>query len=430
MNGLISVAGTWIWYVLCAAALTLFVGSLAVTFRFIADKRRKAPVFIAVLNTLLTGLIIVIVMDCGHFLQVITGKGYQAFQIALFEIPFMIYVMTELLAALVLTALGMEGFRFRNVNVTPDAIQQAVDALPDGISISSRGGLVRLSNLRINTISRTLTGNVLTDAGQFWNVVSESGKEQGGSYLVDLPDNETWLFTKEPLSIGGNDFDQITAMNVTERYKIIRELEEKHEHLQDIRKRMKEVSDLSGDMFIAQEEADARAALHNQLGQVLLMGRYYINHQDITDPKMVYAATRQMNLFLLGEAKDPYEGEEDRLTQAVAMANSIGVRVVIYGPDPGNEDIRKILSQAVTECAANTIKHAEGNTITVDIGDQEGGTVITITNNGKPPKGEIRESGGLLSLRREMESMGGRIRITAEPEFKLTMSFDKNGTNG
>lgn len=425
MNGLISVAGTWIWYTICAAALILFVGSLAVMFRFIADRRRKAPVMIALLNTVMTGLLIVVLMDCGHFLQASSDPRYQAFQIAIFEVPYLIYLLIELLSCVVLAALGLEGFKFRNINVTPDAVQQAVDALPDGLSISSRDGLVRLSNLRINTLSRILTGNVLTDAGLFWESIVDKGKEQGGTFLVDIPGEEVWLFTKESINIGGVDYDQITAMNVTERYMIIRELEEKHGHLQDIRKRMKEVSDLSGDMFIAQEEADARTALHNQLGQVLLMGRYYINHQDITDPKMVYAATRQMNQFLLGEAKEPYRGEEDRLAQAVAMANSIGVRVVIYGSEPENDDIRKILSQAVTECAANTVKHAEGNTITVDIAANESGTVIDITNNGKPPKGEIRESGGLLSLRHDIESAGGRVRIESEPGFRLTMTFEK-----
>ena len=421
MTGLINIAGTWIWYVICVVALILFVGSLAVLFSFLMDKRRVAPVIIVLLNLLMTGLVIVVLMDCGKYFS--DQRVYRAFQIAMFEVPYQIYLMVELISCVALFAMVIEGAKYRTDNVTPDSIQQAIDALPDGISISSKDGIVRLSNLKINTLSRALTGKVLTNAELFWDAVIKNGKEQGGSFLVDLPDNEVWLFTKEDLRIDDADYDQITSMNVTERYKIIRELEEKHGHLQDIRRRMKEVSDLSGDMFIAQEEADARAALHNQLGQVLLMGRYYINHQDITDPKMVYAATRQMNQFLLGEAKEPYQGEEDTIIQAVSMADSIGIKVIMNGPAPENNDVRKILSKAITECAANTIKHAEGNTITVNMSADNGRTLISITNNGKPPKGEITESGGLLSLRRDVENLGGSVQIESEPEFNLIMRF-------
>ena len=423
MNGLVNIAGTWIWYVICVAALILFVGSLAVLFGFLMDKRRVAPVIIVLLNLLMTGVVIVVLMDCGHYMHVTNTDAYKAFQTVMFEVPYQIYLMVELLSCVALFAMIVEGAKYRTDNVTPDSIQQAIDALPDGISISSKDGIVRLSNLKINTLSRALTGKVLTNAELFWDTVIKNGKEQGGSYLVDLQDNEVWLFTKEDINIDGTDYDQITSMNVTERYKIIRELEEKHGHLQDIRRRMKEVSDLSGDMFIAQEEADARAALHNQLGQVLLMGRYYINHQDITDPKMVYAATRQMNQFLLGEAKEPYQGEEDSIVQAVSMAGSIGIKVVMNGPAPENNDVRKILSKAITECAANTIKHAEGNTVTIDMSADNGRTLISITNNGKPPKGEITESGGLLSLRRDVENLGGSVQIESEPEFNLIMRF-------
>ena len=423
MNGLVNIAGTWIWYVICVVALILFVGSLAVLFGFLMDKRRVAPVIIVLLNLLMTGVVIVVLMDCGHYMHVTNTDAYKAFQTVMFEVPYQIYLMVELLSCVALFAMIVEGAKYRTDNVTPDSIQQAIDALPDGISISSKDGIVRLSNLKINTLSRALTGKVLTNAELFWDTVIKNGKEQGGSYLVDLQDNEVWLFTKEDINIDGTDYDQITSMNVTERYKIIRELEEKHGHLQDIRRRMKEVSDLSGDMFIAQEEADARAALHNQLGQVLLMGRYYINHQDIIDPKMVYAATRQMNQFLLGEAKEPYQGEEDSIIQAVSMAGSIGIKVVMNGPAPENNDVRKILSKAITECAANTIKHAEGNTVTIDMSADNGRTLISITNNGKPPKGEITESGGLLSLRRDVENLGGSVQIESEPEFNLIMRF-------
>ena len=132
MNGLVNIAGTWIWYVICIAALILFVGSLAVLFGFLMDKRRVAPVIIVLLNLLMTGVVIVVLMDCGHYMHVTNTDAYKAFQTVMFEVPYQIYLMVELLSCVALFAMIVEGAKYRTDNVTPDSIQQAIDALPDG----------------------------------------------------------------------------------------------------------------------------------------------------------------------------------------------------------------------------------------------------------------------------------------------------------
>ena len=112
----------------------------------------------------------------------------------------------------------------------------------------------------------------------------------------------------------GTEYDQLTASDVTAPCRIMEELRGRNEHLQELQRRMKEVSDLSGDMFIAQEEAAARTALHNQLGQVLLMGRHTLEHPDSTDAELVRMATLEMTRFLLREAEVPSESRTDRDT--------------------------------------------------------------------------------------------------------------------
>ena len=430
MTALFSTADTYIWYVLCITSFVLWTGALAVLIRFLRDKRKRSTVVAGVLNLIMISLVVLVFMDCSRYPQTNGVSGFTPLQLMLFGLPYNVYACLELLSCIFLLALSFENSKYRSKNITSDAIQQAIDALPEGIAICSQDGTVRLSNLKINTISQALSDRLLTDSRSFWQTIVKEGKEQGGRYLVRLPDNGIWLFEKELMEVRGKNYDQITATNITERYKIIEELEAKHEHLQDIRDRMKAVSELSGDMFVAQEEADARAALHNQLGQVLLMGRHYIGHKDTTDPKVVYAATMQMNQFLLGEAKEPYEGEENTLAHAISMANSIGVHIEIHGDEPADESVRKILSKTITECAANTVKHAEGDSVTADIRSLAGGITITITNNGKPPKKAITESGGLLSLRRDVEALGGEMQLKTDPGFELILSFTENGTNG
>ena len=186
---------------------------------------------------------------------------------------------------------------------------------------------------------------------------------------------------------------------------------------------MREAADLSAEMFVKQEEATARTALHNELGQVLLMGRHYIDHPGSTDPAMVALMTKQMNGFLLGESRAPESETEDDLGLAVDLAGSIGVTVEYQGEAPKEPPVRSLLAAAIRECAVNSVKHAEGDRLFVRISESGEGVRITVTNNGKPPKEPIAESGGLLSLRRSVEAAGGQMLVESLPAFSLTLLF-------
>ncbi len=422
MTSLYLTVDSVIWYIICCVSLTLLAGSISILIRIFLDSRKLSARVFAFINTLFAFLVFVILMDCSRYVSPAEERPFSSFQAMLFDLPWYFYAGVEVVNGVLLLICFRDNVRYRKEYLTGDAVIDAVNLLPEGISISDLSGSVRLANLKMNDLCKAFTGENFIDAKRFWKYVETKGKEQGGTYLLRTPDDRVWIFEKDRLESDGNDLEQITATDVTERFKIIDELEAKKEHLEDIQKRMKAVTDLSGDMFVAQEEADARAALHNQLGQVLLMGRYYIEHKDSTDPEMVYLATRQMNQFLLGESGTPYRGEEEELALAVNMAGSIGVKVVIEGEAPKNSKIRKILAGAVTECAANTVKHAEGDTVNIDIG-KGSKTVIVITNNGKPPKGAVTESGGLLSLRKSVEEEGGSMRIESDGAFRLIMEF-------
>ncbi len=221
----------------------------------------------------------------------------------------------------------------------------------------------------------------------------------------------------------------MNAVDVTERYRITEELREKNVHLQEIRRRMKEAADLSAEMFVKQEEANARTALHNELGQVLLLGRYYIEHPDTTDAAMVSLMTKQMTSFLLGENRVLETEAEDGHQRAVQMAGNIGVTVEIQGDLPKEGPTGALLASAIRECAVNTVKHAEGDKLFVKITENAKSVFITITNNGKPPKGPIYESGGLLSLRHSVKAADGQMIVQSHPSFCLTLTLKTTETN-
>ena len=67
------------------------------------------------------------------------------------------------------------------------------------------------------------------------------------------------------------------------------------------------------------------------------------------------------------------------------------------------------------------MKHAEADRLTVHLEETENSLVIRMTNNGKPPKEPVKESGGLLSLRRKAEEAGGEMTVESAPAFRLTL---------
>ena len=409
-----------LWYVIMLPALILVIGWLAMLIRCILARRSRRILLCAGIHLSAAFILFLILMDCARFAYLSEPDlRYQPFQMTLFGLPWILYMGLEMILSIALGLLVRDDIRYRRNHLTPDTIRETVNLLPEGICISAQNGTVLLSNLQMNNLCRILTGGSLSDGVRFRKYLEETGEEQNGEILIHAPDGKVWRVNRNRITESGKEYDRLTAADITEQYRVTEELRNNNEHLQDLQKRMKAVSDLSGDMFIGQEEANARSALHNQLGQVLLMDRHYLEHPESTDADMVGMATREMNRFLLGDAEAPFSGRTDRLRQAVALAQSIGVQAEIHGMVPEHPAYRALLAQAVQECAANTVKHAEGDRI--DLFPEETGKewTVRITNNGCSPKGPIAESGGLLSLRRNVESAGGSMTVRSTPVFEL-----------
>ena len=332
-----------IWYAVTLGSLALVIGSLIALIRSILARRSRRILLAAGLNLLAGFLLFLVLMDCARFAYLTEpDPRYHAFQTALFGLPWGLYAIPEILSAAILLLLLRDDRRYRLSHLTPDAIRETVNLLPEGICISAPDGTVLLSNLQMDRLCRSLTGGTLSDAARFREHLEESGEKQGNEILAHTEEGTVWRFAGKHISGNSTEYEQLTASDVTAPYRIMEELRDRNEHLQELQRRMKEVSDLSGDMFIAQEEAAARTALHNQLGQVLLMGRHTLEHPDSTDAELVRMATLEMNRFLLREAEAPSGSQTDRFQQSLALAKSIVT-------DPQEKHVQLIFTDAYSD---------------------------------------------------------------------------------
>ena len=242
----------------------------------------------------------------------------------------------------------------------------------------------------------------------------ETGDSYGESYLVILEDNKAILFSRTGIDYYGEPYTQIIASDVSERYSVTLAFREKQKLLMDIQRREKEYSRNVEQLAKSREQLYMKANFHDEIGHLLLRGRYYVEHPDQSGRAALLSLIQDTNRNLFNKTGS-YDG--DSYLDALTLADTIGVTVKVTGEPPADSGFRELAARAVHECSVNLVKHAGGDTLFVGFSDGE----AVFTNNGRPPRGEIVEAGGLLSLGKMTEEKGGEMILESSPTFKLIL---------
>ena len=334
-------------------------------------------------------------------------------------LPVWTLFLYEALTALILLAVLRNVFRWRKDHPTSYSIKETMDLLPAGIAFARPEGTVVFSNLAVNGLSRALTGKTMIDLSSFRNVAGAAPTQ------LQLPDGSAvWQLTRSALDADGTPYIQLTATDITEQAVFMKDLAEKNKKLRDIHLCLDIYNKQADRIIIAQELLTARMTVHNELGNVLLESRHYLTNPSSFDEKMLLQALKNTNAYLLREYEED-DTARDPLSDAVEMAEVIGVDVLISGQAPANDPYRSILAAAINECASNAVKHANGDRLFATIQNSDSEITYILESNGVPPREAIRESGGLLSLRTLAEKHGGAMETTAAPSFTLTVRLPR-----
>lgn len=336
-----------------------------------------------------------------------------------YALPWAAIAGLELLSVLLLALSWINNRRVARQLLTPFAIKCTLDTLPLAVCFGDEGGRVAMANLRMSRLCRRLTGYVLTDTQLLWEAAVKAGEDQGGKYLVRMPEGEVLLFSKSSVTVGGRLFDQITAADVTDEYRITEELMAKNKRLRDVQYRMKALGARETALRIPREIMQARRAVHDHMGNVLLTGKNYLDHGSLDEADLL-RLMQFNNRFLLGEAEQP-EPPRDLIHEAVELSRRTGITVAISGEVPRESACRALLAQTIEQCAANAVRHAGADRLTVQLSARDARLYAVFRNNGDAPEKPIRETGGLAALRQSVEAAGGSMTVQSEPDFSLTL---------
>ena len=339
----------------------------------------------------------------------------------MFGSPWIVVAGVEAVLAVILAVSLTVIDRYRRRNISQSAIKETVDMLPVGICFSKPDGTVVLKNLLADSLCRELTGSPLNDAKIFRERIEEAGESSDVATIVVLPTGRVMMCRIGEITVDEVPYDQFVAFDSTELYQITSELREKNQKLLDIQSRMKAFGEMTARLAMTEEILRARVSVHDEMGHLLLSGKYCLDRPSESDRKKLLEMERYTHLFLTREGEEPNDALPNSIERAVAAAREMGVTVSVTGVIPTGKTACGLIDRAIRECAANTVKHAEGDRLKVIISREADRFRATLSGSGEPPGGPIRESGGLLNLRRSVEAAGGSMEISATPRVTVTM---------
>jgi nitrate/nitrite-specific signal transduction histidine kinase len=229
---------------------------------------------------------------------------------------------------------------------------------------------------------------------------------------------KVWSFTVRDM---GTMFE-ITAADTTELYRVTEELNASNDELREMNERLQKYGENVDELTVARERLETKYRIHAELGKALLATRLFLQNNDGNPDEIIGIWKR--NITVLG-VDNSGQTEYDAINSLFTAARAVGIRVEMSGELPKKENVRRLFLETTAEALTNAVKHADAKYFSVTFSADLFSFTASFSNDGIIPSGNIREGGGLTSIRRKTEELGGRMSVKAEPMFNLTVTVPK-----
>jgi len=340
------------------------------------------------------------------------------------RVPFWIYWLVLLTASVYLILWDMRISRVSAQTVGLDSLRAMCDDLPTALCYYYPSGKILLVNRRMNELSETLFGHPVLNGAEFSESLHKILDGHNGMLTIE---GIRLLFSSRELMLGEKEIVELTASDISEEYELNRQLAENNKKLEEQRDRYRKLSSLIEQMTVQKEILAAKTRVHDELGSTLLAARRYLEgNQTVSGSDILRRCKENIAVLRGSTAVEEPLSTYDRLFKA---AEDVGVSIKLNGRLPQDPAAEEVLSCAIHECMTNTIRHAHGDELTIDINQMNDYYVVHLRNNGQAPAGPVSESGGLGNLRRMTEHSGGMMFIETEPAFAVKLIIPSGREN-
>lgn len=321
---------------------------------------------------------------------------------------------------------------FRRERIGRASIKESLDNLPSGICFADQSGLVILSNRQMYRLCYTLMGVDLQHISELLDALEkpQAGIQSVGAdtNVYRFPEGKVWKFTQSSITdADGNAYTQVLAVDVTALYEKGDELEQENRRLEEVNARARNLYAQLDNIVREEENFAVKTHVHDEMGELLGLTRNMLTQRELPPERLKALGKRWEHigdtLGAVGKQDgDAFDSDKTlaELTEGIA---GIGVALHVRGEFPQKSGAAYLLTAAVRECAINTVRHAKGSEMTVELTKTPHSLIAAITNDGLAPAGEVIEGGGLSALRRRIEGTGGSMQVESTPRFRLVITL-------
>lgn len=312
-------------------------------------------------------------------------------------------------------------------SLTAMSVKEAIAELPVGLCFYDETGRLLLLNEQVANDCKELTGMPLYDGNAFWYSVAEGKVADGvtvtqseGALIVERADGRVTLCKRIAHDMDGKTVCEVCGTDISREFALKKEIEQKNENLRKMNLRLRKYGGIVAEVTREKEVLGARIKVHGNLGSLILRTKKALAQGEFDRALLISEWNDILSLIFAPD------DEQDKFAEADRTAASVGVRIFYDGKRPKKgTQAEKIFAGAVFECVTNTARHADGTELYVTMTESDAEYAVTLTNNGNLPDSEVKEGGGLSSLRRVAENAGGQMTITSVPKFSLAITVPK-----
>lgn len=310
-----------------------------------------------------------------------------------------------------------QAYVWQCTHITNISVKQAVDKIPFGVCYYNNQGRILLINQTMSNLCEEIIGEPVQNGIRTFEKILSMGS------VIHMPDDRAISVQSQKCIIDTEEVELVIAFDITEEYKKTNILLQKEEQLKELNSKLISYNKEMVSVIALREVLNAKVKIHDELGSSLLATKKYLLQGGTTEERIRLIDSLRNNVRFLRQESEEVTYDEYEMIMNTAV--DIGMKVDIKGELPDDERSRHIVATAMHECLTNTIRHAGGDTLYVEVKNIPNGLRLIYTNNGTVPDAPISEKGGLNSLRNLVEQAGGTMQITVTDQYTLTIDIPK-----
>ncbi len=311
------------------------------------------------------------------------------------------------------------------------SVKNALENLPTGIAFMTQDTDLLLSNHIMHNLCKELTDKALQSADVFWQDLTALQDEnncviKGKEPAFILKNGNVRQFSKTLCMYNGDEYYEFKATDITELYNLSENTRRINEKLKQQQQRLEKLTD------IIEENAERGVALnmkinfHDNFGNLLTLTKKALReNENIDETRTLVDYWKNLNNVITELSSD--DKQKLSLEQVLLFAENLGCKIILSGELPKGEHNNITALLCINEMLKNAYRHADAKKLTVKISHTHSEINLIIHNETKSKLPEIKEGGGLSSLRERIEQAGGTMCMTCDDGVSMSVKLLKGG---